>query len=145
MTSFSDIKAIYEEYMAKVIQLESERKITDGLFGMGKKTSDDPCHDKFADDIKAAVDDFIEGKPDASQVREVMEHMLRYPADNRQPVCSFWMLCAVQAHAEALVPMLAADDAQQLQKMYGKLFPRWDRLPVQQKLYAELGRQKKSK
>ena len=144
MTSFSDIKAVYEEYFAKVMQLENDRKPTDGLFGIGNKPADDPCHDKFSEDIKAALEDFIEGKPGSRQVSEVMEHILRYPAEHREPVSAFWMLCAVQSHAEILVPMLSAEDAGSLQKTYGKLFPRWDRLPVQQKLYAALGKQKKN-
>ena len=45
----AEVKKLYSEYIAQVQELESKKKIGDGLFGMGKKISDDPCHDAFAE------------------------------------------------------------------------------------------------
>ena len=59
-----EIRAIYEEYAAEVEKLVSEKKLADGLFGMGKKIADDPCHDRFSEKLGTFLKEYASGSPD---------------------------------------------------------------------------------
>ena len=53
MTGFLEIRTLYEAYLEKAMDVELKHNPADGIFGFGRKTSDDPCHEKFAEDLKA--------------------------------------------------------------------------------------------
>ena len=55
MEQINEIYALYDADIQKVEDLEKNRKITAGLFGLTKGPEDDPCHDKFAEDMEAAL------------------------------------------------------------------------------------------
>ena len=61
MTGFLEIRTLYEAYLEKAMDVELKHNPADGIFGFGRKTSDDPCHEKFAEDLKAALKDFAAG------------------------------------------------------------------------------------
>ena len=47
MTGLDTIKKICGDYIAEAEELERKRKPADGLFGIGTKPADDPCHDRL--------------------------------------------------------------------------------------------------
>lgn len=136
------IGAIYRDYLKQVTELEAERKPGDGLFGMGKKLSDDPCHDSFAGKLEAALNELAKQGSASKQVREVLSFIYRMPLENKEPVSAYWMLGAVHGLTLDLIKLLDAQDAAQLRKEYAGYFKRHERLPVQQQVYKELGRVK---
>ena len=143
MTGPAEIRAIYQEYLDEAERVERERKPGDGLFGLGKKPSDDPCHNRFANALETALRDFAACEPDSPRVREVLSHIYRAPAEHREPVSAYWMLCAVHGFTLELTDRLNAADAAALFTSYAKDFPRWERLPVQRQVYAALKRSAK--
>lgn len=140
MTGLSEIRALYREYLDEAERVERERKPGDGLFGLGKKPSDDPCHERFASALDAALRDFAALEPDSARVREVLSHIFRAPAEHREPVSAYWMLCAAHGFTLGLIDRLDAQDAAALLALYAKIFRRWERLPVQRQVYAALKR-----
>lgn len=138
MKGIEDIKALYGEYLLQAAKLESERKVGDGLFGMGTKPSDDPCHDEFAKKLEALIGEFASADPTSAEVREVLSYIYNMPAEHREPLSSYWMLNAVQGLTLELTDKLSPEDAAALCKEFSKLYKRWERLPVQQKIYSAL-------
>ena len=140
MTGPAEIHALYREYLNEAERVERERKPGEGLFGLGKKPADDPCHERFAKALETALKDFAALEPDSPRVREVLSHIYRAPAEHREPLSAYWMLCAVHGFTLELIDRLDAEDAAALFNGYAKEFRRWERLPVQQQVYAALKR-----
>ncbi len=141
--TIADIKALYEEYTAEAEKVERESKPADGLFGMGRKPSDDPCHDRFSEKLEAMLKEFADGDPAPAEVYEVLEYIYSAPAEHKEPLSVYWLMNAVQGFTSELVQKLEKADAERLYVMYRKEYPRWKRLPVQKKIFSELDRLRK--
>ena len=141
MTGIEEVRAICSEYIEKAEQLERDRKIGEGLLGIGKKPADDPCHEKFADDIEKAIEDIASEEPGSQEARDILYFMYSIPSAHEEPKSIYWMLIAVHGVSVKLIPFLSAADAEELYKMYSKAFRRWERLPVQKKVCDLLKKQ----
>ena len=67
------IRKIYDSYFEKALAAEQNRKPTDGMFGIGKKPGDDPCHAEFAAELEAALKAYREESPVSPEIRELLE------------------------------------------------------------------------
>ena len=132
------IRKIYDTYLEKALTAEKNRKPTDGMFGIGKKPGDDPCHAEFADALEAALKEYAASAPDPAAVRELLSFMYMRPKSHEDPKSIYWMLIAVHGLTAELIPLLGRADAAALQKEYGAAFRRWERLPVQQQVFRAL-------
>ena len=140
-----DLTALYDGYLREAMQAEQEQKPFDGLFGFGKKAADDPCHDRFAANLKEWLEAFGEEKLDSSEIREVLSLIYRAPKKYPDPKSSFWMLIAVQSLTLGLIPKLSESDARALVGEFAGLYKRWERLPVQKQILDALIRAEKQK
>ena len=140
MTGLAEIRSLYQEYLDAAERVERERKPGDGLFGLGKKPSDDPCHERFTTALETALRDFAAPGPDSRQVREVLAHIYEAPVEHREPASAYWMLNAVHGFTLELIERLSTEDAAALLARYAEAFPRRERLPVQQQVYTALKR-----
>ena len=134
----TEIQALYRSYTDKVIALELSRKPTDGLFGMGPKISDDPCHDDFTKQLEALLARFAESSPAPSEVREVLRYIYRYPAEHSDPVSVYWMTTGVHGLTLGAVKLLDAESAAELREEYISAYPKLRQLPVQKKVCRAL-------
>ena len=139
------LQALYDGYLKEAIQVEKNRKPGEGIFGIGKKPSDDPCHDRFAANVKKWLEAFGEEEPDSAEIREVLSLIYQAPKKNPDPKSSFWMLIAVQSLTKELIPQLNTADAAALCVEYGTVYKRWERLPVQKQILDALIRVSKQK
>ena len=140
------LQALYDGYLKKdAIQVEKNRKPGEGIFGIGKRPSDDPCHDRFAANLKEWLEAFGEEKPDSAEIREVLSLIYRAPKKYPDPKSSFWMLIAVQSLTLGLIPRLSESDARSLVGEFAGLYKRWERLPVQKQILDALIRAEKQK
>ena len=121
------ILKIYDSYFEKALAAEKNRKPTDGMFGIGKKPGDDPCHTEFA-----------ASAPDSAAVSELLAYMYGIPKEHQDPKSVYWMLIAVHGLTAELIPRLGRDEAAVLYREYGAAYRRWERLPVQQQVYRAL-------
>lgn len=142
MTMANDIFDIYARYIEKARKLELERKPGDGLFGVGKKPSDDSCHDEFAETLEKALDDLASSNPSADEVSCVLSFIYKAPSEHRELLSVYWMLNAVHGLTLGLIPRLTPDDAKDLKQRYNDDFPKWERLPVQKQVFSALGKVK---
>ena len=132
------VKALYEEYISEVEQLEQNRKPADGLFGLGKKIADDPCHDRFSERLRNMLEDYAAEKPDTSDVRAVLEYIYSIQTEHKDPVSVYWLMNAVHGFTVELAEMLSREDASALCELYEKNCPRSERFPVQKKVLKAL-------
>ena len=141
---FDDIRAVYDEYSSQVARLEGERKAWDGLFGMGKKLADDPCHDLFYEELEKLLKGLAEEKPSSEAIREVLEFIYRTPCDEEQPSSAVMPMNAVHSLTVELAGQLSPHDAAKLLEQYTRDYPKSKRFPVHKTVIKTLERVKNS-
>ncbi len=132
------LETLYREYCTVVDHLEHNRRLRDGFLGLGGGPAEDPCHTRFQVDVAAVLTDFADGEPDSEALREVLSYLYEIPRSMTAPKSAYWMLIAVQGLTAELIARLAPGDAQQLAARYTELYPRRERLPVQDELLKRL-------
>ena len=144
MADSARITALYETYLYAVRTLERNRKPGEGIFGLKGGPADDPCHDRFVDDLTAVITDFAAQEPSSAECRAVLEHMFTVPSAHRELKSAYWMLIAVHGLTPPLIDRLSAADARALYTRYGAEYRRWERLPVQRQVLDALKKQAKT-
>ncbi|MBP0975094.1 MAG: hypothetical protein J6P20_03430 [Oscillospiraceae bacterium] len=134
MISLQEIQNIYQGYFDAVQKAEQNRKITDGMFGFGKKPADDPCHTDFLETLRSILTSETHEKPDSKHIQEILSYIYVSPAEHPEPLSAYWMLIAVHGLTNGLIPLLSKDDAAALLETYSKTYRRWERLPVQKNI-----------
>lgn len=134
MTALTQIREIYTEYLEAAALAEQKQKPTDGMFGIGKKAADDPCHTAFIDSLKAALEAYAQQSPASEETASILRYIYRMPLEHRSPVSIYWMLIAAHSLTEELIPFLSETDASALFSEYSGDFRRWERLPNQKKI-----------
>lgn len=130
---FAEIQVIYGDYLEKTMQLSRNRKLGEGIFGSaGPKT--DPCHGIFADTVKTRLDAAAREGLSSAETREILEYILKMPAEQQQNQLAYWMLLAVHGTVLNLAERLDASDAGPLLELYLQLYPKYQWLPVQKRL-----------
>ena len=137
------LRALYEAYLDKTNALERDRKPGAGWFGLKGGVADDPCHDRFAEELHTYFGALAASGADSAALREIMEYVISAPQAADAPRAAYWMLIAVQGLTQPLLPLLSSADAQAVGESLDKLFPRSKRLPVQDKLLRELRKRAK--
>ena len=132
------LQELYESYIAKVDFLEKNRKPGEGLLGLKGGPDEDPCHDRFADDLQEFYTEITMGKPASGTVRELMEYACTAPGQHREPRTAYWMLIAVQSLTQPLIRLLTPQDAGALAELYENNYRRFERLPSQKQLMKAL-------
>ena len=143
MDTLERIRQLYQDYVAEIKRLEANRKPGEGLLGIGKGPADDPCNDRFAEELETELSTFGSQSPDPEHVCAVLEMMYRFPLEYRELKTAYWMLLAVQGPTLELIPALSAGEAEALWHWYGEAYPRWDRLPVQKQVLKRLNAARK--
>ena len=140
-TWLARLEALYQNYLQTVQELEKNRRIGDGLFGLRPGPADDPCHDRFAADLDALLKDFAASSPDSAACAAVLRYLFKAPEAWRDLKSAYWMLIAVQGLGAGLIDNLSAADAEGLEALYAARYPRRERLPVQTQILKKLQRQ----
>lgn len=144
MSAVDAVRALYEAYIGEAERLERNRKPGDGLMGLSAGPKDDPCHDRFADDLKRLLRDIRAQEPSSGEVREMLSYIYHAPLEHPQPLTVYWMLKAVHGLTVDLAGLLAPADAQCLRDAYVKDYRRWDRLPSQKQALCALDSARKA-
>lgn len=133
-----EIRRLYGEYISETERLEKDRKVTEGLMGIGRGLGTHPCHDRFSERLEQLLDSLAASAPSAPAVREVLAFMYDMPLKNRGNTLAFWMLQAVHSLTERLIGFLTPEDAAVLSARYGEAYPKSVRMPAQNKIAALL-------
>ena len=131
------LKDRYRQYDEEATQVRKNSSPADGLFGFGNDPKNHPCHVMFYDDVGKWVQAFLATQPDAQASFEAARFLIGAPVE-----CSgketYWMMYAAQGWCRDLVKHLDADGSAALRDLFDELYPRRDRMPVQQELYKAL-------
>ena len=140
MNGADTVRQIYLQYAADADAAERRHSPADGLFGLGKRAADDPCHTAFLESLSAALTAFRQENPDSAAVREVLACIYEAPAAHRQTPAVYWMMIAAHGLTAELTGCLNKEDAAALHSAYGRQYRRWERLPVQREIFRALKR-----
>ena len=135
-----DMRALRGRYIEKVSELERERKPGEGIFGMRGGPPDDPCHDRYAEELAALLTTFQKAQPCSRDARLVLEELFAAPPKSGVPRSAYWMLIAVQGLCPELIDCLDATDAGELGREFASVYKRWERMPVQDQIIKALKR-----
>ena len=134
---FAALEQAVSDYRQAIEECERKRRPMDGLFGLGYRIQDDPCHDRLDQQVKQAVDAICAAGPAPADAERAVRLLLRDDAQT-WPEAARLMLRAIQRHSLPLIPLLPPAAAAALLREYAARYKRWDRLPVQQQVYLAL-------
>ncbi len=130
----AELEKCYTDYLDEVRGLPDRYVRTAGLLGVGSGPKDDPCHEKFYNDAKAAADILASVVPDSETALTAVTLILKAAAENADEDYATMMLVAAQRHAIPLVGHLTPEDAADLLAWYDKTYPHRTRFPVQKEV-----------
>ncbi len=135
------LRSLIGDYLETAAELEAKRRPTDGLLGMRPGPADDPCHDRFAEQMDALLQDYAAQRPSSAEAAAVLRELFAAAPANRNAKSAYWMLIAVQGFGSGLIPFLDKAEAAGLLELYSAQYPRRERLPVQNRILKQLARQ----
>ncbi len=137
---FAALDLAFSKYSQDLEEYARKSKPTDGLLGFGRSLKDDPCHERFDERVKEAIDGICASSPAPEDASRTVKMLLR---DDMQawPLSAQWMLRAIERHILPLIPFLSPASAAAFQKEYAARYKPWERLPVQQEVFKALKRQ----
>lgn len=136
--ALTTLETLLAAYLDKVAELERNRKFAEGIFGMKGGPADDPCHDRFAEEVQTFLADYAASAPRSADAAAVLKALLAAAESNQDARSAYWMLLAVQGAGLPLVDALDPCDAAPLYDFYRKSYPRYKRLPVQDEILKRL-------
>ena len=137
MSRREEFSGMMAEYDEAVTEVQKNRKMFDGVFGMGNHPGNAPCHDTLDRKIETLCREAADA-PDAGQIRELLEAVYAAPLGWNGPEYARLMLVAIQRHTLPLIPLLRVEDRAELSAWYQKAWPRRKRLPVQEEVLKAL-------
>lgn len=133
----NELKAMYEEYNKKSLEVRRKAPIFAGWLGLGSDPRRHPCHEEFYDATIKWTENFVAAQPSQESVMEVATFMLETPTQFRD-YDSYWFMFVAVGNIRPLVPLLAKEDCKTLVKRFDELYKKHDRLPLQNETYKKL-------
>ena len=87
-----ELRGILEIYAEEIEAARKKRKPTSGLLGFGPKPSDDPCHEKVDESVKALLEQLAE-ESDAELTGQVVSDLFHAEAERAWPTDAGLMPC----------------------------------------------------
>ena len=131
METLQRLRALLEQYREQAAEAERKAAFLAGAFGMRGGPADDPCHDRFAAELKELLEDFARNDPDPGEARAMLETIFTVP-ETSCPKSAYWMLLAVHNLTGPAIACLRPEDARALRERYRSDYPRHRRLPAQE-------------
>lgn len=138
MEQMEALRARYQAYDEETRTLMQKKRLFDGVLGFGNDPRKSPCHEKFYQDVAAEIEQLKEAGIDAAGAAEAVRFMIAFPEEHKENQSAYYMMIAAHGLAAGLAPMLTRETAAELAAAYDKEFPKYSRLPVQEKLATEL-------
>lgn len=137
MTDLEQLEQIYREYEEKLSQAAANASVFAGAFGMGDDPRKNACNQIFYEQVGRWTAAYRESNPSPGETAKAVRYILEYPARHRESG-TYWMTYAAQKHAQGLLSMVEPAEAEELRAEFARLYPRTERLPVQQEVLREL-------
>ena len=137
-----ELETLYTGYIAAARRAEKGLRPFDGLFGLGKKLSDDPCHQTFYQELETLLARFAKASPESGAVRRALTRIYEAPEkEEALPKSVYWGMVAAQGLTLPLIPFLSTEDAAGLLAVCRQTACFKKPFPAQKKVLIELNRQ----
>ena len=134
-----ELKSLYQEYIQLAQDLHNSIRPIHSVFGMRSSEVQHPGHLEFYNAVKRWTACFLEKPHELPEIVQALEIIL-FSAAEHDKSAALWYLIAAQEHAKPLLDLLPPQQKQALRKQYQKRYPRGKRLPLQDELYARMGK-----
>jgi len=131
------LKELYVNYKADATEVKEKAPRFAGFFGLGSDPRKHPVHEIFYENVAKWMDEFVQSQPQGSDAMEVASFMLEAPGQNFQTE-GYWFYYACIGFIQKLIPFLSAQDCKALAERLNVLYPKIERMPLQQETYKKL-------
>ena len=143
MNYTDELNGILDMYRLAVEQVERNKKPYDGLLGMGRKPSDDACHEQMDHAVeelmqKAAGIEDPASAADAAGTDALLNLLMRAAREYKGPEYARIALTAAQRHGIPLISGMTAEGRKSLRDWYDLAYPRRMRFPIQKTIMDAL-------
>ena len=125
------LRQLYADYLEEAYQVRKKAPAFAGIFGLGEDPRKHPCHDTFYRSVQGWVAQFVSGAPDPQQALEATSFMLEEPKKHVGAE-GYWFVYVCIGFIRDLIPYLSGEDCKALAVRMNTLYPRRDRMPLQQ-------------
>ena len=140
ITAF-EFKRAYSEYVQFCRELEAKTGPVSGIlrvFGLNRKPANDPGHENFYNEMKAALEEVCGEAPDPDTAASVLDVIFQARTLYADEPVSPYMFIAVEGAAAGLFPFLSKEKAEELYLQYKADNPRHLMVPVQKDILKAL-------
>lgn len=134
-----ELKRLYQDYIRFAQDLHDSINPVQSLFGVRDSEVQHPGHMEFYNAVKRWTASFLENPHESSEVAQALEIIL-FSAAGHDKDAAVWYLIAAQDNARPLLELLPPETKQAIRKKYQKCYPKGRRLPLQNDLYAQMGK-----
>lgn len=126
-----NLRQLYDQYQAQAREVHKKAPAFAGIFGLGNDPRRHPCHEQFYADVEKWIAEFLQSQPEPQQAMEVARFLTERPKENPSQD-SYWFMYASMGFVRNLIPLMAKEDCKVLAEKMSALYPRRERMPVQQ-------------
>ena len=126
-----NLRQIYADYLEEADRIKKKASVFAGIFGLGDDPRKNPCHEAFYEKVQEWMKAFVTAAPTGEQAREAAWFLLEEPF-NHNGAEGYWFLYVCIGLIRELIPFMSREDCGALAERMNALYPRRDRMPVQQ-------------
>lgn len=134
-----ELKERYRQYGEEAALVRKKAKPTDGLLGFGNDPRNNPCHQRFYEDVGQWTKEFLATQPDPEDSLEAARFLIAAPKTCGSEE-SYGMMYAALGWCRELVDRLDGEGCAELGALLEELYPKRDRMPVQLELLKTLNK-----
>ena len=131
------LKTYYNNYAEAAQKARDKSTFFDNFFSTGSAANKHPCHEQFYEDIKGLMEEYVAKAPEGAEARAVADFMIEEPISYKGRD-AYWFMYVVVGFVRDLIPFLSKEDCAELGEKLGKLYPKRERMPVQDDTYKKL-------
>ena len=137
MERIEALKTLYTEYLETAAKVRKDAPRLAGLFGLGDDPRKHPCHEMFFENVGKWAESFADSKPDNACALAAAQWMLEAPIHHEKEE-GYWFLYACIGYIQPLIPYLTKGDCKALADRLNEIYPKIERMPLQQETYKKL-------
>ena len=137
MASTDELRGILAVYSEEVNKVQKQRRLFDGVLGMGNHPGYAACHENMDRAVEELCRRTME-EDDPEETAKLSEAVFQAASRWEGPEYACLMLMAIQRHVLPLISCLDPSDRERLAVWYEKQYPKRKRLPVQNEIAAKL-------
>lgn len=131
------LRQLYADYLAEAYKVRKNASAFAGIFGLGDDPRKHPCHEVFYHNVEKWMEEFVASGPACELAGEVASFLLEEPGKHRDKE-GYWFLYACLGFIRSLIPFLSGEDCKALAARMNELYPRRERMPLQQETFKLL-------